>query len=367
MKFSLNRESLLKPLLLVSGAVERKSTSPILGNILLDVSGQSLTLVATDLELEMVSYAQVDNQAEDGKVTVPARKLLDICKSLPEDSMLTFESDADVIKLSTGRSKYLLSTLSADDFPNIESWRGDVEFKLLKSELLRLIESTHFSMANQDVRYYLNGMSIETENNEIRSVATDGHRLAICKIVNDSLALPARQVIVPRKGILEIIRLLDPVEETIQVFLGSNHIRIIDKEFSFTSKLVDGRFPDYRRVLPRNGDKYMETNKDQLRQVLSRASILSNEKFKGVRLNFTSSLLKITANNPEQEQAEEELEINFPYEDLEIGFNVSYVLDVLNAIKDTEVKFTLADANSSVVIEGSHSGEALYVVMPMRL
>lgn len=367
MKFSLNRELLLKPLLLVSGAVERKSTLPILGNILFDVSGQSLTLTATDLELEMVAYATVDNHAEDGKVTIPARKLLDICKSLPDDSMLTFESDHDVIKISTGRSKYSLSTLSANDFPNIEQWKGDVEFKLLKSELLRLIESTHFSMANQDVRYYLNGMSIETEGHEIRSVATDGHRLAICKISNQELELPARQVIVPRKGILEIIRLLDPIDEAVQVFLGSNHIRIIDSEFSFTSKLVDGRFPDYRRVLPRNGDKILNANKDELRQVLSRASILSNEKFKGVRLNFGRTELKITANNPEQEQAEEVIEIDFPYEEVEIGFNVSYVLDVLNAIKETDVKFTLADANSSVVIEGGESGEALYVVMPMRL
>lgn len=367
MKFSLNRELLLKPLLLVSGAVERKSTLPILGNILFDVSERSLTLTATDLELEMVAYAEIDNQGSDGKITIPARKLLDICKSLPENSTITFSSENDSVTLSSGRSRYSLSTLAAEDFPNIEEWKGDVEFKLLKSELLRLIESTHFSMANQDVRYYLNGMSIESEGHEIRSVATDGHRLAICKIANESLSLPARQVIVPRKGILEIIRLLSPVDEEIQVYLGSNHIRIIDSEFSFTSKLVDGRFPDYRRVLPRNGDKIFVTNKEQLRQVLSRASILSNEKFKGVRLNFLNSLLKITANNPEQEQAEEELEIDFPYEELEIGFNVSYVLDVLNAIKDEEVKFTLADANSSVVIEGAESGEALYVVMPMRL
>ena len=182
MKFSLSRESLLKPLLLVSGAVERKSTLPILGNILMDVSGQSLTLTATDLELEMVSYTQVDNMGEDGKITVPAKKLLDICKSLPEDSILTFESESDSIKISTGRSRYSLVTLPATDFPNIEEWKGDVEFSIGKSELLRLIESTHFSMANQDVRYYLNGMSLETEGNEIRSVATDGHRLAICKI-----------------------------------------------------------------------------------------------------------------------------------------------------------------------------------------
>jgi DNA polymerase-3 subunit beta len=367
MKFSLSRESLLKPLLLVSGAVERKSTVPILGNILLQVSGQSLTLTATDLELEMVAYANVENHADDGRITVPARKIVDICKSLPADALLTFEFVNDIIKLSTGRSKYSLSTLPASDFPNIEQWKGDVEFKLFKSELLRLIESTHFSMANQDVRYYLNGMSIESENNEIRSVATDGHRLAISKIGNESLSLPSRQVIVPRKGILEIIRLLTPVDEHIQVFLGANHIRIIDSEFSFTSKLVDGRFPDYRRVLPRNGDKFFQSNKEVLRQALSRASILSNEKFKGVRLNFSKKLLKITANNPEQEQAEEELEINFPYDDLEIGFNVSYVLDVLNAIKDNDVKFTLADANSSIIIEGSESSEALYVVMPMRL
>jgi len=367
MKFSLNRELLLKPLLLVSGAVERKSTLPILSNVLFEVSGQSLTLTATDLELEMVSYANIDNQGDDGKVTIPARKLLDICKSLPDDSVLVFETTGDVIKISTGRSKYSLSTLPADDFPNIEEWKGDVEFKLQKSELLRLIESTHFSMANQDVRYYLNGMSIETEGNEIRSVATDGHRLAICKISNPLLELPTRQVIIPRKGILEIIRLLDPVDEEIQVFLGSNHVRIIDSGYSFTSKLVDGRFPDYRRVLPRNGDKILETDKDQMRQVLSRASILSNEKFKGVRLNFSSTELKITANNPEQEQAEEVIEIDFPFDDVEVGFNVSYVLDVLNAVKDSRVKFTLADANSSVVIEGSDSSEAIYVVMPMRL
>ena len=369
MKFSLNRESLLKPLLLVSGAVERKNTLPILGNILFDVKGEVLTLTATDLELEMVSHTPIDNQGDDGRITVPARKLLDICKSLPESALLNFNADIalDSVKLSSGRSKYSLLTLPADDFPNIEQWKGDVEFKLLKSEILRLIESTHFSMANQDVRYYLNGMSIESEGNEIRSVATDGHRLAICKIANESLTLPARQVIVPRKGILEIIRLLAPVDETVQVYLGSNHIRIIDTEFSFTSKLVDGRFPDYRRVLPRNGDKIFTTDKEELRRVLSRASILSNEKFKGVRLNFENSLLKITANNPEQEKAEEELEIDFPYEALEIGFNVSYVLDVLSAIKDTKVKFILADSNSSVVIEGAETGEAIYVVMPMRL
>lgn len=367
MKFSVNRELLLKPLLLVSGAVERKSTLPILGNILFDVSGQSLTLTATDLELEMVSYAEIDNQGEDGNTTIPARKLLDICKSLPDDSLLTFEVDQDNVKISTGRSKYSLACLSANDFPNIEQWQGDVEFKLLKSDLLRLIESTHFSMANQDVRYYLNGMSVETEGHDIRSVATDGHRLAICKITNENLSLPSRQVIVPRKGILEIIRLLDPVDDEVQIYLGSNHIRIVDREFSFTSKLVDGRFPDYRRVLPRNGDKILETNKDQLKQVLSRASILSNEKFKGVRLNFSSDELKITANNPEQEQAEEVLEISFPFEAIEIGFNVSYVLDVLNAVKDETIKFTLSDGNSSVVLEGSDSSEALYVVMPMRL
>ncbi|WP_068547036.1 DNA polymerase III subunit beta [Thalassotalea crassostreae] len=367
MKFSLTRDLLLQPLLLVSGAVERKSTLPILGNVLLDVSGQSLTMIATDLELEMVSNTEVNNQGPDGKVTVPARKLLDICKSMPDDSVIEFEQDGESISIKCGRSRYSLATLPATDFPNIEQWQGDVEFTLKKSQLLRLIESTHFSMANQDVRYYLNGMSIETENNEIRSVATDGHRLAICKIGNEKLTLPARQVIVPRKGILEIIRLLDPVDEDIQIFLGSNHIRIIDSNFSFTSKLVDGRFPDYRRVLPRNGDKVLSINKEELRQVLSRASILSNEKFKGVRLNFETNELKITANNPEQEQAEEYLEIEYPFDSLEIGFNVSYIIDVLGAIKDDKVKFTLSDANSSVVIEGHDSGEAIYVIMPMRL
>lgn len=367
MQFLLNRELLLKPLLLVSGAVERKSTLPILSNVLLEVNGNSLKLIATDLELEMVAYAQIDNQSSDGAITVPARKLLDICKSLPNDSTLLFELADDAITISTGRSKYSLSTLPASEFPNIEEWSGDVEFSLPKTDLLRLIESTHFSMANQDVRYYLNGMSIETEGAEIRSVATDGHRLAICKIAEPDLQLPNRQVIVPRKGILEIIRLLDSTDENIKILLGANHVRIIDDEFSFTSKLVDGRFPDYRRVLPRNGDKVLKADKDSLRQVLSRVSILSNDKFKGVRLNFSRTELKITANNPEQEHAEEVIEIDFPYEDVEIGFNVNYVIDVLNAIKEPVVTFTLADSNSSVIIEGDSSKEALYVVMPMRL
>ena len=367
MKFSLNRDLLLKPLLLISGAVERKSTLPILGNILFDVSEQSLTLTATDLEIEMVSYAQIESSGGDFKLTIPARKLIDICKSLPENCLLSFEYIDDTVTIVTGRSKYSLSTLPATDFPNIEHWLGEVEFDIHKNELLRLIDSTHFSMANQDVRYYLNGMSIETEGNDIRSIATDGHRLALCKISSDELSLPSRQVIVPRKGIMEIIRLLAPVDDYIKVYLGANHIRIIDQEFSFTSKLVDGRFPDYRRVLPRNGDKVLTTDKEHLKQVLSRAAILCNEKIRGIRLSFTATELKITANNPEQEQAEEVIEIDFPYEAVEIGFNVSYVLDVLNTIKDQYVKFILSDANSSVVIEGAENNEALYVVMPMRL
>jgi DNA polymerase-3 subunit beta len=367
MKFSIQRDQLLKPLLLVSGAVERKSTLPILSNILFELDGNQLTLTATDLELEMISHVPVVDAIEQGATTIPARKLLDICKSLPEQSLLTLTVSDDHVIIQSGRSKYSLSTLPKADFPNIEQWVSDIEFKLAKENLLYLIESTHFSMANQDVRYYLNGMSIETDGNEIRSVATDGHRLAICKFSSPELSLPARQVIVPRKGILEIIRLLDPIEELVTIQLGTNHIRIIDTLFTFTSKLVDGRFPDYKRVLPRNGDKVFVADKLALKQVLSRAAILSNEKFKGVRLNFNTNELKITANNPEQEQAEEIIEIEFPYPPLEIGFNVSYVLDVLNAIKDDQVKFTLADGQSSVIIEGAQNNDATYVVMPMRL
>ncbi|KLU17933.1 DNA polymerase III subunit beta, partial [Proteus mirabilis] len=299
--------------------------------------------------------------------TVPARKFFDIWRGLPEGAEISVELDGDRLLVRSGRSRFSLSTLPASDFPNLDDWQSEVEFTLPQATLKRLIESTQFSMAHQDVRYYLNGMLFETENTELRTVATDGHRLAVCSM-DIGQSLPGHSVIVPRKGVIELMRLLDGGgESSLQLQIGSNNIRAHVGDFIFTSKLVDGRFPDYRRVLPKNPTKTVIAGCDILKQAFSRAAILSNEKFRGVRINLTSGQLKITANNPEQEEAEEIVDVQYQGEEMEIGFNVSYLLDVLNTLKCEEVKLLLTDAVSSVQVENVASSAAAYVVMPMRL
>ncbi|MGM0481040.1 MAG: DNA polymerase III subunit beta [Pseudomonadota bacterium] len=367
MKFTVSRDAFLKPLQVVSGAVERRHTLPILSNLLLQVTGNELRLTGTDLEVELISAVNVDSSGGDGSVTVPAKKLLDIVRSLPEDSTIELSAEEDKAFLRSGRSKFKLSTLSSDDYPNIDDWTSDINFVTDQVILKRLMEKTHFSMANQDVRYYLNGMLFETDAGMLRSVATDGHRLAMSSCFVEQPNLAQRQVIVPRKGVVELLRLLGDDETEVAVAIGNNHIRVETQNIVFTSKLVDGRFPDYRRVLPSGGDKIIVADRDLLRQAFGRASILSNEKFRGVRLNISAGELCITATNPEQEQAEEVIEINYGGEDLEIGFNVSYLLDVLNNVDDSEISITLADSNSSALIEPKNDDACCYVVMPMRL
>lgn len=367
MQLTLERDSLLRPLMLVSGAIERKHTLPILSNVLISVSEGSLSMTGTDLEVEMVASSPIPTDIEDASITVPAKKLLDICRSLPDGCEIKLRVENESLILQSGKSRYSLSTLPASEYPNLESWQGDIEFQIQRQQIRKLLESTQFSMANQDVRYYLNGMSFEVEGQTLRTVATDGHRLALSTTQLDVPIGEQRQVIIPRKGVLEILRLLENDDALVNVQLGANHIRLQDSSFVFTSKLVDGRFPDYRRVMPRNGDKFVTANKDELKNAFNRASILSNEKFRGVRLNLKQGELHITANNPEQEQAEESVPVNYDGEALEIGFNVSYLLDVLSNLKEENVLITLIDANSSALIEGDISKDAMYVVMPMRL
>ena len=367
MQITIPRDQFLKPLIQVSGAIERKHTLPILSNVLLEIADGKLLMTGTDLEIELVASVVLNDFADNTKLTLPAKKLLDICKSLPDGCDLTFSAQETQVLLTSGKSRFSLACLPAIDFPNLEQWDGEVEFQITRNELRKLLESTHFSMANQDVRYYLNGMSFEVDNSEIKTVATDGHRLALSQKKLDYSLNTQRQLIIPRKGVQEIMRLMVSDDNLVTIQFGANHFRIIDQEFTFTSKLVDGRFPDYRRVLPRGGDKVVTANREWLRSAFSRVSILSNEKFRGVRLNFSAGELKITANNPEQEQAEEVVEVSYDGPDLEIGFNVSYVLDVLNTLKTEDVSFTLSDSNSSALVEGTGDNEAMYVVMPMRL
>ncbi|MGF1739247.1 DNA polymerase III subunit beta [Photobacterium satsumensis] len=366
MKFTVAREQLLKPLQQVSGALGSRPSLPILGNILLVVEQGCLSMTGTDLEVEMIAKLALEGDVEEGAVTVPSRKFLDICRGLPDSANIAVSLEGDRAIIRSGRSRYTLSVLPAADFPNIEDWQSEVEITLPQGQMRQLIDSTQFSMAHQDVRYYLNGMLFETDGQQLRSVATDGHRMAVCAVATHD-ELPAKQIIVPRKGVMELMRLLDSPDEEIRLQIGHSNIRAEVNNYIFTSKLVDGRFPDYRRVMPQNSNKVVEASCDELRKAFSRAAILSNEKFRGVRVNLSPGEMRITANNPEQEEAEEFLDVDYQGEALEIGFNVSYVLDVLNTLKCEQVRWSLTDANASALLEDSANGEAMYVVMPIRL
>jgi DNA polymerase III, beta subunit len=368
MQFEISREALIKPLQLVTGVVERRQTLPVLANVLLVLEGQQLSLTGTDLEVELVGRVQLDNAGIPGEITVPARKLMDICKSLPDDATLKFELDDGKAVIRFGRSRFSLATLPANDFPSVEESQGTLSFSIPQKLLKTMIDSTAFAMAQQDVRYYLNGLLMEVNVDSLRVVATDGHRLALH---TEKFSIPGitgkTQVIIPRKGILELARLLSDTDEPVELTLGTNHIRARTQNFTFTSKLVDGKFPDYDRVLPKGGDKVLVANRGNLRNALSRTAILSNEKFRGIRLVLEKDELKILANNPEQEEAEEIVSVEYTGSPLEIGFNVSYLVDVLSVISTDNVQMVLSDANSSALIHAGDGAASLYVVMPMRL
>ena len=365
MKFSLSREALLKPLQLVVGVVERRQTLPMVSNVLLSLDQSRLSMTGTDLEVEIVGVTDIGAAGEDGDVTVSARKLVDICRSLPEEAQIDFSSGDGKATLKSGRSKFTLATLPANEFPSVDEGEKTVEFMVPGSALKALIEATSFAMAQQDVRYYLNGMLWELNNNKLRAVATDGHRMAMCDGVCEVTVSEPVTSILPRKGIIELSRLLD--EDEVKVAMGSNHIRVTGGDYCFTSKLVDGAYPDYDRVLPKGGDKTVVADRAELKQAFGRAAILSNEKYRGVRILLSEGSIKMVANNPEQEEAEEEVTVTYSGEDLEIGFNVSYLLDVLNVITGSEVRITLSNSNSSALVEDAADGSAVYVVMPMRL
>ncbi|EGR3207264.1 DNA polymerase III subunit beta [Vibrio parahaemolyticus] len=366
MKFTIERSHLIKPLQQVSGALGGRPTLPILGNLLIKVEENVLSMTATDLEVELVSKVTLEGDFEAGSITVPSRKFLDICRGLPDDAIITFVLEGDRVQVRCGRSRFSLATLPANDFPNIEDWQSEVEVSLSQADLRTLIDKTQFSMANQDVRYYLNGMLFEIDGTTLRSVATDGHRMAVSQ-TQLGADFAQKQIIVPRKGVQELVKLMDAPEQPVVLQIGSSNVRAEVNNFIFTSKLVDGRFPDYRRVLPQHTNKTLIASCDELRQAFSRAAILSNEKFRGVRVNLAGSEMRITANNPEQEEAEEMLDVTFEGDPIEIGFNVSYVLDVLNTLRCEKVQVSMSDANASALIENADDDSAMYVVMPIRL
>jgi DNA polymerase-3 subunit beta len=366
MKFSIQQEVLLQPISQVIGVVERRQTLPVLANFLVSAQGKRLSITGTDMEVELIATVDADIQSE-GEVTVPARKLVDIVRKLPEGVNITAVLEGDKLMVSSGRGRYTLATLPATEFPATDQVETLESVKIQEIELKKLLDKTSFSMANQDVRYYLNGLLFEFHDGTLTTVATDGHRLAVCDLVNDLGVAQDRQMIVPRKGVLELARMLSESEETVELALGKNHIRLVKGRMVFTSKLIDGRFPDYQAVIPKGTDRHIKIHREGFILALQRAAILSNEKYKGVRLEASEDAVKIVAHNPQHEEAIEELEAELNFDQIAIGFNVTYLLDALNAIEGDTVVMALKDANSSCLISSQAGGRDKHVVMPLKL
>ncbi len=367
MKFTMQREALLQPLSQVVGVVERRQTLPILANFLLVAEDGKLSCTGTDMEVELRATHSAEVQ-QPGRITVPARKLVDICRALPDGCEIVLEQQDNQLLINTKNSHFTLSTLPADEFPDLEQADNLLNYSINEGALHQMLERTAFAMANQDVRYYLNGLLLEKKGGMLRSVATDGHRLALADL-NQEIAdqHDDQQVIVPRKGILELLRLLENEGDDITLGIGSNHIQVTKPGLTMTSKLIDGRFPEYEAVIPPANDHDVVINRGRFRTALQRAAILSNEKFRGVRLEFSTDAVKIIAHNPQQEEAVEELDVPHTVPAMSIGFNVTYLLDALNALTSEDIQIKLRDANSSCLIIEPGSEKTRHVVMPLKL
>ena len=366
MRFSLQREVLLKPLQQVVNVVERRHTLPVLANVLALVKNGQLSLTGTDLEVEMVATTEAE-KLSDGEVTIPARKLFEIVRALPDGSRITVSQTDDKVTVQAGRSRFTLAALSANEFPAIEDIELVERIRVPEAALKELIERTAFAMAQQDVRYYLNGLLLDLRENALRCVATDGHRLAMCEVALPSGAQSRKQIIVPRKGVLELQRLLEGGDREVELEVGRNHLRLRREDVTFTSKLIDGRFPDYDAVIPIGADKEVRVDRETLRAALQRAAILSNEKYRGVKVEVSPGQLLLVAHNPEQEEAQEEVEADTKVDGLAVGFNVTYLLDALGALRDDTVLIALRDANSSALLREAGNDRCRHVVMPLRL
>ena len=369
MKFIIDRESLLKPLHIVRGVLEQRQTLPVLSNVLVSVRDGALTFTATDSEVEISARVAVDDWS-GGEITVPGRKLIDICQALPASAKIEFVlDDDDRVHVRSGRSRFALATIPAGDFPTTDEIADESGFVIAQSELKRLIDLTQFAMARQDVRYYLNGLLLEVAPQQVRAVATDGHRLAVAHVDTVTGMEEAKSIIVPRKAVLELARLLTPEDTELRVRVGTNAVQMAIDDIRFTSKLIDGRFPDYGRVIPdvAQCDKKLSMDRESLRLCLVRTSVLSTDKHRTVRLTLGPGTMKVAASNPEQETAEDEIEIEYAGEGIEIGFNVSYLIDALATLPSETADIFLTDSSSSCLIRPHGRSSCQFVVMPMRL
>jgi DNA polymerase III subunit beta len=364
MRFTISREALLKPLQHVVGVVERRQTMPVLSNVLIRSENDGLSFCATDLEIELVVYSDVRAESE-GACALPARKLLDICRALPESSMIDVKVSESKGLLSAGRSRFSLVSHPTEGFPVLGDVAGSEHVRVHTKLLKDLFAKTAFAMAQQDVRFYLNGLLLELKPQVMVAVATDGHRLALNHAACENLA--TRQAIVPRKAVSELMRLMGSDDSEIDLQLGDNHLRVEMPGIRLSTKLIDGRYPDYQRVLPQGADKEIVIDAELFRHALARVSILSNEKFKGVRLTLQPGLLRLQAQNMEHESAEEELEVDYDGEPIETGFNVHYLLDYITASSSDSITVGFKDSRSSILMKGDPSAASVYVVMPMQL
>ena len=369
MKFIIDRETLLRPLLIVRGVIEQRQTLPVLSYLLITARDGVLVFTATDSEVELEARITVDDW-DGGETTVPARKFIDICQALPGQAKVEFELDSDnKVHIRSGRSRFTLTTIPASDFPTTDEVADESEFTIAQSDLKRLIDLTQFAMARQDVRYYLNGLLFEVTPQQVKAVATDGHRLAVAQLDAETGVEESKSIIIPRKGVIELARLLTGEDVELKVRVGTNAVRMTIDDVRFSSKLIDGKFPDYGRVVPdvEQCDKRLSMDRESLRQCLVRASVLSSDKHRTVRLTLGSGIMKVAANNPEQETAEDELEIEYAGEDLDIGFNVSYLIEALATLPSETADVFLTDASSSCLIQPHGRSSCQFVVMPMRL
>lgn len=367
MQFSLPRDILLACLQRVVGVLDRRQALPILGHVLLKIQGSQLAVTGTDSEIELVAYANLTTSQNDIAITLPGKKLFDICKVLPEGSDISFNLEKQLMKLSCGRSRFSLQTLPATDFPSLEDLPAQTELVLPQLIFKGLLEKTEFAVALQDVRYFLNGLLLELHGELLVAVGSDGHRLALAQLPLTSPIESGLRILVPRRGVQELIKLLDGSEETVNLALSPQHIQLQTVNFRFTSRLIDGQFPDYRTFFPRNLDKTVTITNIELKQALMRASILASDKVKAIRFEITENLLTLTTSNQEHEEAQESISIEYAGPALSVGFNLTYLLDVLAVLPGEQLRMQLANADSSVVIEPTQDNQASYLIMPLRI
>lgn len=361
------RNALLASLTAVVGVVERRHTLPILSNLLLEKNAGKLTLLATDLELQVSTRAECADTGEDFAITIAARKLFDIVRSLPDSAKVKLDSKDSQVVVSAGKARFTLQTLPALDFPRVETGAGlGQPVRLPQKTLKRLLQLVQFAMASQDIRYYLNGMLLVLDGKQLRVVATDGHRLSYAETQLEAEA-EAREVIIPRKTVMELSKLLCEADDPVELRIGTNQVTFTLPDTELVTKVVDGKFPDYQRVIPVRQPRHLKANRQSVIQALQRAAILSNEKFRGVRLVMSENTLGIVCNNNEQEEAADEIEVSYDGEPLDVGFNVTYLLDGLGAVTTDEITLSLGDANSSMLLTSDGEPGFKYVVMPMRI